>query len=287
MDLLLDQFTSIFDFLATYPQHHARTSKFYQFHDGLVKAAFHEARARFEAGSEVPLGEFGPVVMPYEDFGGCDSVDLFGLDELLIFAFYHRNRGKYHHGIDIGANIGLHTILMSKCGLQVKAFEPDPVHHAKLVRNLGLNGVTGCTSHMAAVSGTTGRMEFVRVLGNTTSSHLAGAKANPYGKLERFEVDLRDVRDIAAQADLMKIDAEGHEDVILKALPIPIWKGVDAFVEIGTRVNANIVFEHFAGSGVNIFSQKLGWERATQAEDMPSSYKEGSIFISSKASMPW
>jgi len=58
-------------------------------------------------------------------------------------------------------------------------------------------------------------------------------------------------------------------------------------VEIGTRVNANIVFEHFAGSGVNIFSQKLGWERATQAEDMPSSYKEGSIFISSKASMPW
>ncbi len=285
--MLLDRFDSLFSFLAAYPQYHARDSTFYQFLDGVAKHAFREARPEFEAGRAVPLGEFGPVVLPYEKMGAIDSIDLFGLDELLMFAFYHRNRGKYRRGADIGANIGLHSILLAKCGLQMEAFEPDPVHHAKLVRNVGLNGVSGCTAHMAAVSEKKGKMEFVRVLGNTTSSHLAGAKANPYGKLERFEVDVHDVREIAARADLMKIDAEGHEAVILKALPFESWNHVDAFVEIGSPENACAVFDHFARSGVNIFSQKLCWGRAVRIEDVPSSYKEGGVFVSSKSSMPW
>ena len=63
----------------------------------------------------------------------------------------------------------------------------------------------------AAVSDQPGEAEFVRVLGNTTGSHLAGAKANPYGKLERFAVPLVPLADMTEWADLIKIDAEGHE----------------------------------------------------------------------------
>lgn len=285
--MLLDKFDSLLEFLAAYPQHHARDSRFYKFIDGLAKHAFREAQPQFEAGRPVPLAELGTIILPYEKMGAIDSIDLFGLDELLMFAFYYRNRGKYRRGADIGANIGLHSILLSKCGVQMEAFEPDPAHHAKLKRNLGLNRADNCTAHMAAVSEKKGKMEFVRVLGNTTSSHLAGAKTNAYGDLERFEVDVHDVREIATRVDLMKIDAEGHEAVILNAVPLEQWKRLDAFVEIGTQQNAQAIFSRFSSSGINVFSQKAAWGRVDRLEQMPSSYKEGGVFVSGKAAMPW
>ena len=132
-----------------------------------------------------------------------------------------------------------------------------------------------------------GTMQFVRVLGNTTSSHLAGAKANAYGDLEHFDVVVKEIRAIAERTDLLKIDAEGHESVILKGLPIDVWKRVDAFVEIGTEENAHLIYDYFSGTGVNIFSQKLGWARAESVNDVPFSYKEGGIFVSAKQVMPW
>jgi FkbM family methyltransferase len=285
--MLVDRFDTLFEFLATYPQFHARDSAFYRFVEGLTKHAFHEAQPEFEAGKKVPMAELGLISLPYEKMGAIDSIDLFGLDELLMFSFYYRNRGRYARAADIGANIGLHSILLSKCGSKVEAYEPDPEHHAKLVRNLELNNITNCTAHQAAVSEKDGAMQFVRVLGNTTSSHLAGAKANPYGELERFDVAVQDIRAIAERVDLFKIDAEGHEAVLLKALPLDVWKRVDAFVEIGTPENARVVFDHFAGTGVNIFSQKRGWNRIVSIDDVPLSYKEGGVFVSAKPVMPW
>jgi FkbM family methyltransferase len=285
--MLVDHFDTLFQFLATYPQHHARDSAFYKFVEPLVRQAFHDAQPSFEAGRKVRLAELGSIVLPYEKMGAIDSIDLFGLDELLMFAFYHRNRARYARVADVGANIGLHSIVLARCGFQVEAYEPDPSHHAKLVRNLELNEITECTVHQVAVSEKDGTMQFVRVLGNTTSSHLAGAKANPYGELERFDVAVRDIRDIAKRVDLFKIDAEGHEAVLLGALPTEVWKRVDAFVEIGTPENAQAVFDRFAGTGINIFSQKRGWARAQTLDDVPFSYKEGGVFVSAKPVMPW
>jgi FkbM family methyltransferase len=253
-----------------------------------MRHAFEEARPEFEAGRPVPLGELGPIVFPYERRGAIDTIDEFGLDELLIFAFYWRNRGTYRAAVDIGANLGLHSIVLGKCGFKsIRAFEPDPKHLAKLRRNLALNRIDGCEVREAAVSDKDGRMEFVRVLGNTTGSHLAGAKSAPYGELERFEVPVVDCRKAVADVDLAKIDAEGHEAVLLKCLPDERWRSLDAIVEIGTEANARLVHERFATSGINLFSQKSGWERVTRLAQMPASYKEGSLFISAKNEMPW
>lgn len=285
--MLLERLDTLLGFLARFPHHHARDSAFYRLVDGVAKYAFREARGEFAAGRKVPFAELGPLELPYEKMGAIDSIDLFGLDELLMFAFYFRNRGCYARAADVGANIGLHSIVLSKCGMKTEAFEPDPQHHEKLVRNLGLNGVTDCTPRLAAVSEKTGKMEFVRVLGNTTSSHLAGAKANPYGELERFEVDVYDVREVAARTDFMKIDAEGHEAVLLKAVSLEQWAKTDAFVEVGTAQNAQAIFARFAGTSINIFSQKTGWSRVERIEHMPNSYKEGGIFVSGKTLMPW
>lgn len=123
---------------------------------------------------------FGNLAFPYHKMGAVDSLNLFDLDELIIFSFYWVNRSRYKRVVDIGANIGLHSIILSQCGFEVRAYEPDPQHFEILQRNLTLNGCFTTQAFNVAVSSKAGVMEFVRVLGNTTGSHLAGSKANPY-----------------------------------------------------------------------------------------------------------
>ncbi len=240
-----------------------------------------------ESGGPVLLGPFGMVDLPYRKMGAIDSVDLFGIDELLIFAFYWANRSLYRRTLDVGANLGLHSIMMARAGFQVTCFEPDPVHFDLLQENLRRNDITTVTAERAAVSEQDGETEFVRVLGNTTGSHLAGAKSNPYGPLLRFPVQVRAFCAVAAAADFAKIDAEGHEVVILKSVPAESWAHLDVMVEVGTPENAQELFDHFQRLKVGLFAQKTGWGEATRAEHLPTSHREGSLFITKRPGLPW
>jgi len=233
-----------------------------------------------------PFGPFGQLALPYTRMGAIDSLDLFGLDELIIFAFYHANRGRYRQVIDIGANLGLHSIILGKCGFSVRAFEPDPRHFAILTANLKANAITTVEPIQAAVSTRDGQAEFVRVLGNTTGSHLAGAK-DSYGEKEVFPVTIRAIAPLFAWADLAKIDAEGHEKELLLAATREDFNHLDVMVEIGSAANAEAVFQHFSALGVGMFPQKLGWQRAKSAADLPTSHRDGSLFVTMKAAMPW
>ncbi len=285
--MLIDYFNNLFEFLADHPQFHARGSSLYRFVEGLTTPAFHEAQPAFEAGQKVPLAELGLISLPYEKMGAIDSIDLFGLDELLMFSFYYRNRGRYARAADIGANLGLHSILMAKCGWLVTAYEPDPDHAKRLSRNLGLNSITTVTLAEAAVSDKPGTLEFIRVLGNTTSSHLAGAKSNAYGPLEKFHVKVESIATIMPIVDFVKMDAEGQEKIIILGTTTEHWRNTDMIVEVGTEENAAAIYEHLQKIGVRAFAQKLGWAAVKSLTDMPSNYKDGSLFITQKAAMPW
>lgn len=230
---------------------------------------------------------FGEIIVPYHNMGAIDSLDLFGLNELILFSFYWVNRHRYRRALDIGANIGLHAILLSRCGLDVRAFEPDPQHAELLRRNLSLNRCVGVEVRTAAVSSRAGTREFIRVLGNTTGNHLAGSKPNPYGPLERFPVAVEPIGSIIEWADFLKVDAEGHEKEILLATTREHWQTREAVVEVGTPDNAAALYEHFRALGVILFAQKGGWQPVRTIEEMPMSHHDGSLFISTKPQMPW
>ena len=266
--------------------HHAPQSPAYSF---LKAVARREVLSAFHEVGEEPraLGPFGNLVFPYEVMGAVDSTNLFDLDELIIFSFYWAHRDRYKTVLDIGANIGLHSIILAKCGFRARAYEPDPYHFELLARNLDLNGCVAVEPINAAVSSRAGRMKFVRVLGNTTSSHLAGSKPNPYGELERIDVDTVSIVDIMKGVDLIKLDAEGHECEILSATSPGHWEHVDAFVEISDERNAHAVFEHMVSLGVNLFAQGLNWQRVLTVEDMPTSYRDGMLFVSRRDDMGW
>jgi len=177
--------------------------------------------------------------------------------------------------------------LMSRCGWQVNAYEPDPVHCNLIKRNLNLNNVNSVTLFEAAVSDKVGSLEFTRVKGNTTGSHLTGSKKTPYGELDKFRVDVEAIFDIMNRVDFIKLDVEGHEAVIIKSTNTKDWESVDMMLEVGSPENAEDIFKHLNEIRVNCFSQKNGWKRVSSIADMPVGYKEGSLFISTKDVMNW
>ena len=267
------------------PQH-ARAGRLHALLSAVVGP---EVERRFgpDAAGTAALGPFGSLTFPYHAMGAISSLDLFGLDELILFAFYHASRGRYRRVADLGANIGLHSVVLARCGYEVRSFEPDPVHFARLNDHLARNGAASATTENVAVSVEAGEHEFVRVVGNTTGSHLAGAKANAYGELERFSVRTVAFAPVLEWADLLKIDIEGHEQAILLSTRGEQWAHTDAMVEVGTPENADAIFEHFQREGVGMFAQKIGWRRVTTRDEMPEGYRDGTLFISRRDAGPW
>lgn len=230
----------------------------------------------------------GEIQLPFFSMGNVNSVNLFDLDELIIFAFYNLSKERYKSSLDIGANLGLHSIVMAKLGFQVTSFEPDPVHYEKLLSNSSLNNVSS-TIHLvkAAVSNTSGKAEFTRVLGNTTGSHLSTAKTGAYGQLEKFEVNVVNIADYSSSVDLIKLDAEGEELKILQGIDANSWDHLDIIAEVGSEHNGQEILDHLESIDVKVYAQKLEWERVKSSSGMPTSYKEGSVFISRNNSTPW
>ena len=278
-----DALRDIIQVLPSIKEHHAPSDALHQL---LKRIARSDAEGLFGslAGPwPVDLGPFGKIRFPYHRMGAVSSVNLFDLDELIILSFYWANRKRYKKVADIGANIGLHSVILSRCGFKVRSYEPDPGHFKTLQKNLTANKCRNVVAHNKAVSNEAATKEFVKILGNTTGSHLAGSKSNPYGKMECFPVKTESIHEIIRWADLLKIDAEGHEKDILLATKRSDWSGTDAMVEVQSQDNARAIFKHFKNMKVNLFSQKTNWQKVSSIDAMPNGYKEGSLFITSRS----
>ncbi len=281
----MNLFADLFTVIQSSPTAHTNSNALWRVLRTAARAEVETCFSSEDAG-KVDFGPLGTLAFPYHKMGNIDSLDLFGIDELIILAFYDANRSRYNRAVDFGANIGLHSFGMARCGFDVRSFEPDPVHFGLLKRNLELNDAV-TDLRQAAISLEAGETEFVRVLGNTTGSHIAGAKKDPYGELERFSVVLEAAEEHLRWADIAKIDIEGHEAALVSGLDPSVWSSTDAIMEVGTPENADVVFAHLSDSSINMFSQMSGWQRVTSLETMPTSHRDGSLFISSKNEMPW
>ena len=275
------------DSLIKNPNKHSCQSDFYKEHEeGLFEMLEISNLNNGKPGKDSLL-PFGDLDFPYREMGAINTLHLFGLDELIIFSYYWANKSRYKKVADLGANIGLHSIIMDRCGFSINSYEPDPMHIKIFEENVKNNNCSNITINQKAISDKSGTMDFIRVLGNTTGSHLAGAKEDPYGDLETFSVETVNINEVLLNNDFVKMDIEGQEAIAILSTNSNTWLNVEMILEVGTSTNAALIFDYLNQINVNMFSQKTGWNKVSDLADVPSSYKEGSLFLSVADVMSW
>lgn len=269
------------------PSQHSRDSSFYKTHEQELLNMLENSDLNSSKSGHESFEPFGDLHFPYREMGAINTIHLFGLDELIIFSYYWANKSRYKNVADLGANIGLHSLIMDRCGFSINSFEPDPIHVDVFQENIVNNKSVNITINQKAISDKSGTMDFIRVLGNTTGSHLAGAKEDPYGELETFSVETSDINAVLLNNDFVKMDIEGQEATAILSTKKDTWANVEMILEVGTEKNAKIIFEYLNEINVNMFSQKTGWNKVSNLAEIPTSYKEGSLFLSVADEMSW
>ena len=218
------------------------------------------------------------INFPYVEMGNINSIHLFNLDELLIFKYYLKNKNNYKKVCDIGGNIGLHSLIMNKCGFKVDTFEPDP-KHCSIAKKIFTKNRVRVNLYQKAVADFTGSTTFTRVLNNSTGSYI-GNKKEGYGPLKKFNVKVLNSSNLRNKYDLIKIDAEGSEYDILKKFKKIDFNKTDFIIEISTKLSREKLWIFFKKYKLKTYAQKNCWKITKSLSDLPSSPKEGSVIIS-------
>jgi len=267
---------------------HARGTAWYEESETLMKSQVERVHHEFSS-EPICVGEIGEFFFPFFSMGQIDSRALFGLDEIILFSFYYTNRNKYRKVLDLGANIGLHTLIMKKLGFDVVSYEPDETHAHQMIQTLMLNELTTEGIRQKAVSDSSGELNFQRVLNNTTGSHLLGSKDSVYGPTDVVTVQSDDISQVLSveSFDLIKMDVEGHEAILLAKLSKELIEKTDIMLEIGSTINAERIFIILKEKGIPAYSQKINWKQVTIVDDLPSHHSHGSVFLSLQAPPNW
>ena len=217
------------------------------------------------------------INFPFISLGNINSRHFFGIDELLIYKFYQNNVDRYKKICDIGTNIGLHSKILCELNYSVDSYEPDIVH-SKIAQNY-LEGCSNNTFHQKAVSSYDGNAQFTKIINNTTGSYINDKKES-YGPTEVYEVEVVNASKLAGKFDLFKLDVEGSEVDILKSFQKEDFDTSDIIAEISTEPTRQEFWNLFSSLKIPVYAQKISWEKVESIEDLPTSHREGSIFIS-------
>jgi len=140
--------------------------------------------------------------------------------------FFLAHYREYSVFLDIGANIGIYSILMAQKGLLCHAFEPMPDNYMAMLKNISLNKLeNNIRSHNFALGCEDCTSEFIYEKINTGASRLASNSSDYEGPENSKEILNLNIFRLDAIADrlaispdekiLIKMDAEGMEHMIL------------------------------------------------------------------------
>jgi FkbM family methyltransferase len=125
--------------------------------------------------------------------------------------------------LDVGANIGTHTVFLSQRFARVHAFEPNPMLHHVLSANIALNQLKGVTAHRLALSDRNERLIYIQ----SRDGNLGGSFFQRSGEvvagseimaLVRGDETLMSCLKTGERVVFAKIDVEGLEDKVVAGL---------------------------------------------------------------------
>lgn len=121
---------------------------------------------------------------------------------------------------DVGANIGVFTLLQATQGARVYSFEPNPESYNRLLRNVTANKLSERVRLFPTALGDARVMGSLHVIdGGTTGGVVTQAKAG--ASVSGVAVPITTLDEVVStmpglSIDLLKIDAEGSEAAILR-----------------------------------------------------------------------
>ena len=126
--------------------------------------------------------------------------------------------------VDIGANLGYFTVLMSELvgpSGRVHAFEPNPALAERLRKSVYVNGFAWTTVHELALSDAAGEAALSVPAGDPKNGQIV--PIGPGGPRLRVETGRLDALPGLLDADILKIDVEGAEQAV--------WRGMAGLLE--------------------------------------------------------
>lgn len=125
--------------------------------------------------------------------------------------------------LDVGANVGQHSLFMSRYCAQVHAFEPYGPIRERLEAHLSLNAVTNVVVHDVGLGAHTAELEYYAPTGRNVGkgsfvqAH-APQESRPAGTLRVANGDEYLQACGLTRIDAIKIDVEGFEKAVLQGL---------------------------------------------------------------------
>ncbi len=119
---------------------------------------------------------------------------------------------KYAQGlcVDLGAHIGLYTVLLSRQATQVIAFEPTAFTRKVLTRTITFNGCTNVLVRNEAVSDKSATRNFYDTGDKISNANSFAPIGNP------ISVQTISLDELNLRIDFLKVDIEGAELLVLK-----------------------------------------------------------------------
>lgn len=156
-------------------------------------------------------------------FGAYSPAELAFLDHSASILRRERHDVSF---IDIGANVGQHTLFMSRRVATVLAFEPGDEAAAQLEGNLQLNGIENVKLVRVALGSKTGTAELGSGFpGNNGSRSLhwsLDASKNITVPVRRGDDEFQ--QHGISRVDIIKMDVEGHEREVLTGIRQTLWR---------------------------------------------------------------
>jgi len=130
--------------------------------------------------------------------------------------------------IDVGANLGLHTVLLARRSAQVLAFEPERRNYSLLTRNVAANGLGNVRAFNSAVGDREGACQ-LRLSADNFGDHRVSAiapnAAGEYVPMTTIDIATRTL--LPGSVGLLKIDVQGYEHHVLHGAEETLAKNPD------------------------------------------------------------
>jgi len=156
------------------------------------------------------------AVTGFSGFGEYHScAEFVGPEECAFFANFPKAEGDV---IDIGANLGIVSVLLSRSfpDRRIHSFEPNPHTIAALRRNLEINNCTNVTAHEAAVADRDGTVSFEAHPTNRATTSISGGTSPHALTVPCTTLDAFMEKEKLEALAFLKVDVEGYETAVFR-----------------------------------------------------------------------